>query len=47
MDESINVVLGGGLGDPLGTVNVHVGVREVPGPPSAELSRIVLVQRTW
>jgi hypothetical protein len=30
VDEPVNIVLGHGLGDPLGTLDVHVGEGEVP-----------------
>lgn len=33
VDESVHIVLGNGLGDALSTINVDVGVREVPIPP--------------
>lgn len=34
VDEAVHVVLGDSLGDALSTVNVHVGVGEVPELPS-------------
>lgn len=33
VDEAVHVVLGDSLGDALSTVNVHVGVGEVPRLP--------------
>lgn len=38
VDEAVHVVLGDSLGDALSTVNVHVGVGEVPKLPSIDYS---------
>lgn len=39
MDEAVHVVLGDSLGDALSTVNVYIGVGEVPDLQSIDYSR--------
>lgn len=50
MDEPVDIVLGDGLGDALGALDMHIGEGEVPGrsarpylypPPCNSLGRIV------
>lgn len=40
MDEAVHVVLGDSLGDALSTVNVHVGIGEVPRLPGQLLFQL-------
>lgn len=47
LDESVNIVLGNGLGDSLGALDMNIGISEVPEPLASASGVLPPGSHTW